>query len=55
MRLQLAPILKALWEAEALSEESLIAWAENGSSAKAKKFSAPFIEWLKTAEVVDVA
>jgi ATP-binding cassette subfamily F protein 1 len=57
---EITPSLKALWEANVLSEEAIASWAAtaapSGASAagarRARKFAGPFVEWLRTAETV---
>ena len=55
----IAPMLKALWEAEVLSDEALLAWADGAASGaggrRARKFAAPFADWLRTAEIVEAS
>mmetsp|Transcript_2703 Transcript_2703/g.5720 ORF Transcript_2703/g.5720 Transcript_2703/m.5720 type:complete len:150 (-) Transcript_2703:545-994(-) len=51
----LAPTLKAWWEAEVLSEQELLVWAsataDGVAARRARRFAAPLLEWLRTAEV----
>ena len=56
---QLAPVLKALCEADALSDAAVLAWADapatDAGGRRARKFAAPAVDWLRTAEVVEAA
>ena len=55
-RWRFAPALKALWGGEALSDAAVLAWADapatTAAARRARKFAAPFCDWLRTAEVV---
>jgi hypothetical protein len=44
--LALAPSLKALWEANVVSEEAISEWAK-ASAANVRRFAAPFLDWLR--------
>lgn len=52
----IAPMLKALWEADAISDEAVLAWADGAADGaggrRARKYAAPFADWLRTAQVV---
>jgi len=50
--LAFSPTLHALWGADVVSEESLLAWATN-ASGQPVRFAEPLLKWLRDAKVVD--
>ena len=59
---QAAPLLRALWRASLVGTPEVVAWAEaplpGGAAAaatqRARRYAAPFVEWLQTAPVEDL-
>mmetsp|Transcript_71037 Transcript_71037/g.118054 ORF Transcript_71037/g.118054 Transcript_71037/m.118054 type:complete len:942 (+) Transcript_71037:67-2892(+) len=56
---QAALMLKAMWEAQLVAEDVLLDWAakprvgsEHAAARRVQKFVTPFIQWLRTAEVM---
>ena len=62
---QAAPLLRAFWLAALLSTAEVVAWAEaplpSGDAAvvsatqRVRRYAAPFVQWLQSAPVEDLA
>merc|ERR1719313_1242581 len=53
VRAEFAPVLQALYQADALGEEAILGWAAKTRNAAARKAAEPMLRWLREAEEED--
>lgn len=53
VRAEFAPVLQALYQADALGEEAILGWAAKTRNAAAREAAEPMLRWLREAEEED--
>ena len=53
VRAEFAPVLQALYQADALGEEAILGWAAKTKNAAAREAAEPMLRWLREAEEED--